>query len=264
MTPLVLMQDDILRNVSAATIGNDRDVFRFRADEGWDDRIAEAIDKRSRVIAFCSLNVAARLKRSHPRIAVWGDDPGLRVSRFAGVLPSHMLLNNSGIWIPFGKIRERKRQLRALYGTRFFIRPDGSGKTFSGTVIRVDDLDAEISSIRQTSAIRDDEMVFIDKAQRFRPTELRFWLSGGEVVTSAPYTHEGAPVGPGPETVREAAGLAREAARAMEPVLDMMVADFVAVSGGVKLLELNGFSTSGIYPGADVAAIVAAAREAVA
>lgn len=258
---LILVQDVMLRGVHPSSLPDHAEMFSGL--DGWAAPAQAAAAEGRGVIAFCALGVARRIGALRPDVAVWGDDPCLSVSGFSGIVPGDLRLNRTGIWLPFGEIESRMAQIRLLYpGGKLFIRPDGAGKAFPGMTVHVSDLKAELSSLRQVFGVGGDLLTFIDRERKFARTELRFWVAGGRIVTWAPYAHEGLPSRPDPRIVDMAACVAQEAGRLMENRVDMIVADVATATNDARLIEVNGFSTSGIYAGADVRAIFEAARSA--
>lgn len=258
----VIIQEGLVQVGNASPIKDLGNVV-FCSKSDWREiftRIESGLGPESRVFALCSLTVARRARTLFPKISrgIWLDEAPLRVSSFTGLIPEDMLLNRSGVLLPLGSLPGRTEQLRSLYGDRVFIRPDSPMKAFAGTVCATDDLAAEVSAIRQVNALHGDLLVFVDRAREIGLTEVRFWACDGEIVTAAPYAHDGEePIVSG-EDFGKAERLARRAAAIMEPVVNPVVIDVAFESGEARLVEMNAFSTSGIYMGADVRKIVKA------
>ncbi|MBW3243653.1 ATP-grasp domain-containing protein [Epibacterium sp. DP7N7-1] len=268
----LIFQEDLLRGMDPALdvllAGHVPHVFSSSDD--WKTRL-EALNRElgpvtplepetgARVAVFCSLQVAAHIRRhcDHLRQGILQDEDRLAIHVFTGLIPRDWLLNRDVILLPFGQVEARAAQLETLFGPRLFMRPDSSKKTFSGCVFDISDIGHEVSAQRQIHNIHGDELVAIDRARDIAPFEYRFWLAEGRVITHAAYALErieDAP--PCPPTV---ARLAEEVARHVEYTLPMVVADFVLDEGGQpRLVEVNGFSTAGFYPGTDFHALVTA------
>lgn len=258
----VIIQEGLVQVGNASPIKDLGNVV-FCSKSDWREiftRIESGLGPEGRVFALCSLTVARRARTLFPKISrgIWIDEAPLRVSSFTGLVPETMLLNRTGIFLPLGTVSGRTDQIRSLYGDQVFIRPDSPMKAFAGTVCRTDDLAAEVSAIRQVNALHGDVLVFVDRAREIGLTEVRFWACDGEIVTAAPYAHDGEePVLSG-EDFGKAERLARRVAAIMEPVVNPVVIDVVFEDGEARLVEMNAFSTSGVYAGADVRRIVEA------
>lgn len=241
-------------------------VERFSAREDWRARLlsldATLADRSARLVLFCSLDAARFVMRRCPwlRRGLLLDPEKLRVHRWSGHLPQEMLLNRSYILLPFGAIEARRAQIEALFGPRIFLRPDSSMKPFPGLALDLDALSFELSALRQTHRVDADELCVIDRAQSLPVHEYRFWIADGRPICSAAYAfgpggvHPDHPAPPCPAAVT---ALAQEAARRLEMWENPVVADFIVdVTGRARLVEINGFSTSGFYPGIDMTAVL--------
>lgn len=257
--PLVLIvQDEIVRS----PLPGRHQLLRFSGEPGWRDILA-GIDKDlqasgCRPVLFCSLPVARHVWREKLWLArgLYVDPGFLSWHRYSGLLPPDWLLNRTAILMPFGALLSRKAQLAQLYGSRIFLRPDSAMKPFNGMAMDLTDLDHEVSSINQISRPGDDTLVVIDQARAIAPTEYRFWLVEGEVAMSAPYSLD--PDIVHPPCPPEILDLARCIGQRLTPWETTFVADLVRDEDGVpRLVELNGFSTSGWYAGVDPAALAA-------
>jgi hypothetical protein len=90
--------------------------------------------------------------------------------------------------------------------------------------------------------------------------EWRFWVVAGEIATQAPYSWQWLddttavkrPKGPPSDIVAAAQ-------RAIDHLCyhaDSFVIDLVKTPGGIKVVEINGLSTSGFYEGMDLDALL--------
>lgn len=201
------------------------------------------------VVFFGSLETSAFARRL-PNIGkgVWRDEDKLRASRFLPVA-GELALNSTAVFVPFGLIETSARRLRTLYGDRVFMRPDASTKRFTGFDFSLDDVSREISFIRQVSGTHDDELMMIDAFRELTTSEIRFWVSDGEIISSAWYHQPGNPTTTQHENEMRVSALSF--ARRFEAHADPVVIDFVMLGDAPKLVEVNGFQTSGIYAGAD-------------
>lgn len=262
MKPIhLIIQDELLRGCQIGAL--DIPMTRLSSEPGWQDRLCgldEEIGTAFRPLVIVSIQVAGFIRRNTPNLArgVIADFEKCRFSRAMSLAPRGMALNDSYILLPFGEIAARREQIAMLFGDKIFLRPDDSRKSFSGFSLALDDLDFELSSLRQIQNVQDDELCVLDRHRDLRRSEYRTWLIEGQITTSARYSHYGhGPARDIPEGVMEMAG---QLARQMELYHDAAVADFgIDKEGRPRLLEINAISTSGLYPGADIGAIVQAA-----
>lgn len=260
----MIFQDHVLRggdprqSVMAAGVG----CHIVETDTRWQDELLR-LDARfspvgsgpsPRLMLFGSWQLTSFVLRRCPNLArgVYRDSDDLLAHIWMSMLPGDLLLNDAAIFLPFGKIVSQEQVLKAKMGPEIFIRPVSGAKTFAGRTVPITDLAQEISAIRQIDHIGDDEVVMIDRARRIDSLEWRFWIHKGVPVGAAPYRHDGV------VSHREAlcpdsvVAAAADVGRRLASRPASFVADFSTTDGrNPKLIEINGFSTSGFYPGFD-------------
>jgi hypothetical protein len=255
---VLIVQDEIVR----FPLMGRHQMLRFSAKQDWRQFLSR-LDAELRVtgcrpVLFCSLPVARHVWREKLWLArgLYVDPGFLSWHRYSGLLPPEWLLNRSAILLPFGALMSRRAQLAQLYGSRIFLRPDSAMKPFNGMAMDLTDLEQEVSSFRQLHNPDDDTLVVVDRARAIAPTEYRFWLVEGEVAAVAPYSLD--PDVAHPPCPPEVLELAGRIGQRLTPWETTFVADLVLDEEGVpRLVELNGFSTSGWYAGVDPAALAA-------
>jgi hypothetical protein len=169
-----------------------------------------------------------------------------RCSHYLPKLPLELIGNRECVYLPFGDFGRRHEQIYRLFGvSRLFIRPDSGGKTFTGLVMDIDKAAFEISSLRQLTSVTDETLVMIAPAA-ILSSEYRFFIVDGEVVTGSRYHVNGLPA-VNRETDTECQKVA-EAIAGLPWQLDLAYAcDVGFFDGEPKVVELNAFSTSGLY-----------------
>ena len=166
---------------------------------------------------------------------------------YAPMMPEGLLLNERHVMLPFDMIAGARDLLRHCFGQSLFLRPDSPWKLFPGVDVDIDDLERELSAIRQIYNPDPADMVVISKAVPLPVFEYRFWMINGKALSPAGYAlharHGDAP--PCPDPLMKAA---QKLAEHLDWIAGDMVADFVLLEGQPKLVELNALSTSGFYP----------------
>ncbi len=167
-------------------------------------------------------------------------------SRYLPNIPLDLIGNSQGIYVPFGEFVRRREQMYRLFGaSRLFIRPDSGAKVFTGLAINEEEIDFEINSLKQLTSVTDSTMVMVAPAQEISH-EYRFFIVEGKVVTGSRYKRDG-------ElnvsiAVNQACWNVAEQIAALPWQIDLAYACDVGIFNGVpKLVELNAFSTSGLY-----------------
>lgn len=160
--------------------------------------------------------------------------------------PLEWLGNAQSFYLPFGDFVRRKDDIYRLFGaSRLFIRPDSGAKSFTGLSISLDDFDYEVNTLRKLTSVMDTTRIMIAPHQNIKG-EYRFWIVNKEVVTQSQYMlngkpHESTTVD---KECRALAGLV--AGHSWHPDV-AFTCDIGVYEDGPKIVELNAFSTSGLY-----------------
>jgi hypothetical protein len=138
---------------------------------------------------------------------------------------------------------------------RVFVRPDGCQKTFTGRVVSADEFATALAPARY-----DPETLIVVAEPRPIAREWRLIIAEGTVVATSQYLATGRiDVTPGcPASVMEFAG-GMLAAVPWRPD-EIFMADVCDSEGELYLLELNGFSSSAVYP-CDYGSVVSVASD---
>lgn len=271
---LTILQKEVLGRADASqSIGDIMlGLHLFSTDEGataWQDHLRrlDELALGSDVRIHCSINVAEFILRQCPNLSLGliYRPARLHYCVWSSLIDVNHLLNRESIILPFGAISGRGAQLEAMFGEHLFIRPDSSRKLFTGYSFPVEKLASEVALLSQTYGIQPEDLIVIDRGRRLHPVEWRFWVSQGRIVTSAPYAladggvprDEDIDLGQ-EETMRGLLEKIIETTPLLETLDDMLVMDMATeiMGGAPRLVEINAWSTSGFYPGADIPAIL--------
>lgn len=181
-------------------------------------------------------------------------------SYYMSQLPRQYFFNDDAIYIPFGMISDRKDMLRSIFGDHIFIRPDSGFKSFTGFDVKLQDLDFELSSLKQTKNPGPHEMCLIAKAKPIYG-EYRIVVCDQKIVTGSQYRWDGK-MDIRIDVHHDAWSFAEEFVAKAEWQLDTCyTVDIFLSDDGPKIGEFNSFASSGLY-NCDVDAIVKAVSEA--
>lgn len=173
-----------------------------------------------------------------------------RCSFYMPRLPLAWLGNSEAVYVPFGEFVRRKSQFYRMFGvSRLFLRPDSGAKVFTGLAMSSRMSNREINSLRQITSVTDDTMVMVAPAKRIE-AEYRFYIVHGAVVTASRYMVEGEP-SKSSLIDHRCLSLAKKVA-AYPWQVDLTYTCDIGLFreyGGLKaqIVELNAFSTSGLY-----------------
>lgn len=184
----------------------------------------------------------------------WCDVDKLACSVYYAYFGPYLLNGHYTILPGVEAIRLRDR-IYAEFGPddEVFVRPSGVGKLFTGTVVYRDDFRHAIASSRYDPAT----LVVISKPREIG-REWRLAIAGNEIVAASRYRDHGAisiARGCPSEVLAYTSDMMRQVRWRPD---DVFMMDICESDGQLHLLELNGFSCSGIYD-CDPAALVQAA-----
>ena len=225
----------------------------------WKDQLLHLdaeIGDVERPLVFASIQACNFILKNCPNLSrgVFVNFEKCAFANSINYIPRDMRLNQSFIILPFGEVRCRKTQIQQIFGDQIFIRPNASTKSFTGQSVAMENFEKEMHFFSQALHVSQDELCVIDKHQDFRRTEFRAWVVEGKVASIAPYSFYGPTRQlPSPELHEMAANLATH----LELFDSATVVDFCVLGNGEpRVVEINGLSTSGLYQGADIPAIV--------
>ena len=181
-------------------------------------------------------------------------------SYYMSQLPKNYFFNDDAIYLPFGSILERKEQLCSIFGDHLFIRPDSGFKSFTGFAVKKEDLEFELSSLKQTKNPANHELCQIAKAKPILG-EYRIIICNGKVVTGSQYRWDGK-MDIRIDVHSDAWSFAESAVAKADWQLDTCyVVDIFISEHGPKIGEFNSFASAGLYS-CDMDAIVDAVSKA--
>lgn len=200
------------------------------------------------VIVYGSLNYISSLAKEgyvfYP--GAFGVTTDTACSFYMPLLPKERLLNSDYIFLPWRELRRSKDFVLNVFKGDVFVRPDSGYKPFTGFVLREDDWDYELNAQEQTSSVMHNSHILISSAKKIY-AEYRFVIAGRKVVTGSQYHQNG-------ETVESAIldpvaiELAEFVAKYPWWQLDVCyTCDIGITDAGPKIVEINSFSSAGLY-----------------
>ncbi len=175
-------------------------------------------------------------------------------------LPGDWYFNEHCIYMPLGMISRNKSMIHDLFGDHIFIRPDSGFKSFTGFDVKLDNLDYELSALKQTKHPFDNELCLIARARPIK-CENRFVICEGQVVTGSQYRWDDVlmtRIDLHPDCLAFAE---RVAAASWQLDTVYTVDIFLCEERGARIGEFNSFASSGLYQ-SDTDAIVSAVSAA--
>lgn len=176
-----------------------------------------------------------------------------RCSQYLHRLPIEILGNGAGFYMPFGDFVRRRQQAYRLFGVsrlpdgprQIFVRPDAGTKVFTGLVLSEGEDSHEIASMRALTSVTDETLVYVAPASRIS-AEYRFFIVEGEIITSSQYMADGS-LFVSKDVDADCLQVAKIVANHAWQIDLAYSCDVGLFDGVAKVIELNAFSTSGLY-----------------
>jgi hypothetical protein len=165
-----------------------------------------------------------------------------------------LMLNDDFILLPYGEVL--RRGCDGL-GDAFFLKPEAVTKAFTGFVMTRAKWDIEVETLRQKSALPLDALCVVAKPQEIE-AEFRFVIADRKVVTGSQYRWDDR-LDVRMDVLPICTEMAERMARHPWQPDRVYVCDVALLDGRTKakIVELNSFSSSGLYA-CDTRAIVEA------
>lgn len=195
-----------------------------------------------------SIQFTRHFKRRHEENCpgAYYSEKSYRCSQYMHQLPSEWLLNCGHVFAPWGDFSKRPEWFYDLYGkSSLFVRPDSGAKSFTGLVIERSGCEHEISALRQLARVPDDELCLICPATNVGD-EYRFVICHRRVISGSRYMSDGQ-INVSEYVDPDCWAMAERVAAHRFQVDIAYTCDVTLSDGMPKIVELNAFSTSGLY-----------------
>jgi hypothetical protein len=152
-----------------------------------------------------------------------------------------LMLNNDFYVIPYAEFVRRRLQSNQTV----FIKPESGMKEFTGKIINYSNFDTEINSMNQIERVNTESLCVIASAKNI-DAEFRYIIANKEVITGSEYRWDNI-LDVRKDTLPICDELAKYVAK-MEWQPDIVyVLDIAYSDKKAKIIELNAFSSSGLY-----------------
>ncbi len=250
MTPKWLLQTDIFDENLEPLIseikrqGMELKIHKYVPFYG-DKTYLELFKPDDCVIFYGSLNFAGQILKQASWIpGVYRDLDKLKCSYYYPVF-GDFLLNEDYIFLPFGDLKRRKRELFSYIfnADKIFVRPDSGFKSFTGQAVSERDWDKEIDFFK-THGIDDNELCLLSSPKKI-VKEYRLVIVNNEVVSGSMYKkdwkNETGPVSP------EVLDYAKKVLNTIDFKMEPYTMDVAEYGPYLSVIEINSFSCSGLY-----------------
>lgn len=213
------------------------------------------------VMTLGSLQLCRDVRNSSLKIGAYCNLKNLECSSYYPHFQRY-LINDPYVMMPYGSLLRSKRSLYEWLGgeeKQIFIRPSSGFKQFTGCVVHISNFEKAIESFGFYE-FDPSLMCVVSECHPIRD-EYRFFIAGNEIIGSTSYRING--------EINHDANIPVVILRFLTEVLDnvkyrpdpIFVIDVgLREEGGLGIIELNGFSASGLY-GVDRKFLIDRARE---
>lgn len=210
-------------------------------------------------VMFCSINNANFLLKNNHLLSTGVFLPQypyqsgiLDWNHYSTIIPQKFLLNSDGLIFPFSKLKQNRKFIFDNIGRKIFIRPISPWKPFTGFDTVVEDFDYDLNSYQKLSNVNPYELCLVAPYKEINTLEYRFWMVEGNIATVAPYNmtlQQTVDYQPPPDDMIK---MVKEISEILTIYDHCFVIDMCISNGEPKMVELNGFSTSGWYNGMNI------------
>lgn len=166
-----------------------------------------------------------------------------------------LMLNSDFYLIPYAEFVRRRLKPDQVV----FIKPDSGMKEFTGKLIAYENFDDEISSMNQIEIVDSESLCVVAQPKRI-DAEFRYVIADREVITGSEYRWDNV-LDVRRDTLPICDELAKHVAKIEWQADRVYVCDIAFVEGEARIVELNAFSSSGMYA-CDTYAVVEAVSAA--
>ncbi|MFA5599326.1 MAG: ATP-grasp domain-containing protein [Phenylobacterium sp.] len=211
------------------------------------------------VIFYGSLNLAVQLQKQKQWIpGPWCCVENLCCKKYYNYFGNH-LLNNQYIMLPFKEIIRQFDFVKSLFGNDIFIRPDSGLKPFAGQAASLNSLKIENLCDEYVNEDYADLLCVVSSAKEIKK-EWRVVIADKKAIAGSQYKID-CELEVSPECPSEILSYAEYLALSdWEPDIIYTMDIGLDKNGGMRLVELNSFSCSGLYD-CDLSKIVEVASE---
>lgn len=199
----------------------------------------------SPTILYGTIGYANRCKRPlFP--GAYGFGTNVDCDTYYTTIPNEHLLNEDYYIFPFYYIQNRTNNIFKLFdGNSFFIRPVKGKKAFTGQVLSKHNYKIELNSLTQLSSVMPTTLCLVSSTKNIQ-SEYRFLIGKNEVIDGSEYRWDNI-LDIRHDYDMECFKLAEKVARLEWQSDSVYTVDIGLWNGEPKIIELNSFSTAGLY-----------------
>ena len=222
------------------------------------DSVPETNDPRLKareqdcVILYGSLEFCRNLRNPDGKFqpGSLGNNSNVNPTEYMANLPLEWFLNRYALFTSWRLFKDRGPDWCRLVSRdkrvdRVFVRPNTGFKSFAGQFVRAGDWAYDVEGIDKLSGVMDTTMVMVNAPIELTG-EFRFVIADGKVITGSEYRWDGK-LDIRKDFLQDCFELAKKVARYSWQADIAYTCDVAQTEDGPKIVELNGFSSAGLY-----------------
>lgn len=168
-------------------------------------------------------------------------------SRYQHQIPKDKQLNEPGYLLPFDEIK--RQNPKKIFGGNesLFFRPDNALKICEAELVSINDFDRWLHYTSNNTGVGGNSFIWIFNPKEIN-AEYRIVISEGRAVSYSQYMKSNSIFIDNQEN-KEIVSFAEDCVKFIDIVDSIYIIDLAETPSGIKLVELNAFSTSGMYAG---------------
>lgn len=197
-------------------------------------------------LLYSSIEDAATIQKSTPRIVVWSSWENYRCQNYLARLGDLLLNDEYALW-PLNELRRLRWLAYRTFArdTKIFIRPDAGNKPFAGQLLDLQDFDRFCDQYANTN-----EMALVAKPQMIQGEWRCFISAQTGYITGSLYRYQNnlTIIPAVPPQVQQLANEAWKRGHHPDPIYSIDVAESESPNDNRwQIIEINSFSTAGLY-----------------
>jgi hypothetical protein len=242
-------QDDSLRSLKKEIKRQNLDLLtlkRYVYEDNYQKSISFGSD--ACVIFYGTLALGRKIQRELPWIpGVYCNFKNMCCSTYYSYWAKY-LLNSDYIMLPILEIERKKEYIYKTFGIdgRIFIRPNSGSKPFTGKILKREEVEKELNFLDNYAGNDLDQIIAVISSPKNIQKEWRCVVVEKQVVAFSQYMHNGK-ISIKKDIEPEAYSLSEKIAKEEWQPDRVYTIDVCKCNNKYYLLEVNGFSCSGLY-----------------
>lgn len=177
-------QDDLYKKLTTDNF----EIFRADYIPFLNDKCKIPEDFKSENVGiYGSFEFVKKYTSMYPNVCAFQENSNFNCSVYLSEMRTDEFLNADNLFTTIGLLKKNRKQIFNYFNSeQIFIRPNSGFKVFTGFPVSFEELDFELSSLKQLYNIEESALIMISKGQSINE-EYRFVIANNEVITGTSY-----------------------------------------------------------------------------